>query len=305
MPLRRMGRTRQSSTPRLRAPHPATSRRPGPRWSRSRRPITSRPPRDWIQISVTSLPGLAAVVALIFTWVSVNATNNQLLIAEQGQITDRYSAAITNLGSPSIDMRLGGIYALQRIMQDSSRDQPTVVAVLCAFVRDHAKLAVVSSARLAKSPHASSPPIRPPTDIQAALTVVGTRDPAYDGPTTVDFSDTDLVGANLSSAQFEDANFYSTNLAGANLDGTFLYGADLSNANLVGANLINVNLEYGKLVRADLSSASLSFADLNGAALVNANLYGAFLRRANLDGAILDNANLTHASSRARTSAAP
>ncbi len=50
-------------------------------------------PRDWIQILVTGLPGLAAILALIFTWLSINATthatNDQLHIAEQGQITDR------------------------------------------------------------------------------------------------------------------------------------------------------------------------------------------------------------------------
>jgi hypothetical protein len=106
-----------------------------PRWAHQRRTATGRPPRDWIQISITALPGLAAVIALIFTSLAVRATNAQLQITEQGQITDRYNAAITNLGSPSIDVRLGGIYALQRIMQDSRRDQPTIVAVLCAFVR--------------------------------------------------------------------------------------------------------------------------------------------------------------------------
>ena len=57
---------------------------------------------------------------------SLKATNVQLQIsqqgqttAEQGQFTDRYNAAITNLGSHSIEVRLGGIYALQRLMQDS------------------------------------------------------------------------------------------------------------------------------------------------------------------------------------------
>lgn len=129
---------------------------------------------------MTALPGLAAVIALIFTWVAVSATNNQLQITEQGQITDRYNAAITNLGSSSIDVRLGGIYALQRLMQDSPRDQSTVVAVLCAFVRDHTKSPYV--------PPAPGPgiqvlplPIQPPTDVQAALTVVGMEIP----PTTV------------------------------------------------------------------------------------------------------------------------
>jgi hypothetical protein len=71
------------------------------------------------------------LIALIFTWQSINATtdatNRQLQVAGQGQVTDRYSAAITNLDSSSVDVRLGGIYALQRIMQDSPLDQPAVV----------------------------------------------------------------------------------------------------------------------------------------------------------------------------------
>jgi hypothetical protein len=89
------------------------------------------PKRDWIAILVTALPGLAALVAVAFTYVSVKATENQVQIArqgqntaEQGQITDRYNAAITNLGSRSIDIRLGGIYALQRLMQDSLATSP-------------------------------------------------------------------------------------------------------------------------------------------------------------------------------------
>jgi hypothetical protein len=100
-------------------------------------PGTTRLQRDWLAIAVAGLPGLAAVAALIFTALSVQATKSQLQIAEQGQITDRYNAAITNLGSRSIEVRLGGIYALQRLMQDSPRDQPTVIAVL--FVPNESK----------------------------------------------------------------------------------------------------------------------------------------------------------------------
>src|SRR6266481_5324226 len=141
MPRRRGGRTRQSPSRPVRRLGLVTRQRPRPRWARPAHSNPARQQRDWIQISVTALPGLAAVIALIFAWLSINATNHQLQIAELGQITDRYNAPITNLGSPSIDVRLGGIYALQRIMQDSSLDQPTVVAVLCAFVRDHASAA--------------------------------------------------------------------------------------------------------------------------------------------------------------------
>jgi hypothetical protein len=129
--------------------------------------------RDWVALAAASLPGLAAVIALIFTGLQVHATNgqlqatqNQLQVTEQGQITDRYNSAITNLGSGFIDIRLAGIYALQRLMQDSPRDQPTIIAVLCAFARDQS----------ASNPdEGNTSALSPPTDVQAALTVVGSR----------------------------------------------------------------------------------------------------------------------------------
>ena len=326
MPLRRTGRTGQSSPSFWRAPRSATRRR-----ADSTGASTGR---DWIQISVTALPGVVALVALVFAWLSIRATNDQLQIAEQGQITDRYNAAITNLGSPSVDVRLGGIYALQRIMQDSPRDQPTVVAVLCAFVRDYVGAATTRSADSA-APRNTSPALGPPpTDVQAALTVVGTRNTADDGSTTVvDFSGAYLYGANLAGAHLSGADFSGADLSGANLTRTVLSGADLTAANLTailpdadlsGADLFDANLKWANLSGADLTgadltaanlsnanlnsadlsdargSASLSDADLNRANLSGANLSGAIfsgaiLYGANLTDADLSDANLAHA----------
>jgi hypothetical protein len=222
------------------------------------REVPPRPPRDWLQIFVTALPGLAAAIALIFTWLSINATkdatNRQLEVAEQGQVTDRYNAAITNLGSSSVDVRLGGIYALQLIMQDSPRDQPTVVAVLCAFIRDHA-----TAANRAASSLRSSATSRPPTDIQAALTVVSTRKTAYDGSTTVvDLTNAYLLGANLPYAHLSGAHLRSVNLAHAYMPGAHLFGADLLGTIFIRANLTS----------ADFRSAQLSGAKFNGAILI-------------------------------------
>ena len=206
----------------------------------------------------TLLPGVASAAALItaiVTLVSVSATENQVQIArqgqataEQGQFTDRYNAASTNLGSRSIDIRLGGIYAPQRLMQDSPRDQPTIIAVLCAFVRDR-----TMPTRKPQKP----PTIRPPTDIQAALTVVGTRKTANDGHATVDDLDlTQLAGAqlvhgnlsraDLNHADLTDAFLTLADLTRANLRGANLTGAQLSGAQLSGANLIGANFTYAK-----------------------------------------------------------
>jgi uncharacterized protein YjbI with pentapeptide repeats len=232
------------------------------------------------------LPGLAALIALVFTFQSIKATDTQLRIAEQGQITDRYNAAITNLGSSSIEVRLGGIYALQRLMQDSPRDQPTVIAVLCAFIRDQ-------TASAAKPPTSSA--ALPPTDIQAALTVVATRNTANDGrTTTVDLNHTQLANsqvgfgnlahANLTGANFTGATFTKANLTGANFTAATLTGATLIEANLTGAGLSGADLTHVLLFHANLAKANLGGADLAHADLFGANFTGAYLNQANLHG---------------------
>ncbi|WP_254711203.1 hypothetical protein [Streptomyces lunaelactis] len=63
----------------------------------------------------------------------LQVSQGELSVGKEGLITDRYTAAVVNLGDDAIDVRLGGIYALQRIMEDSPRDQPTVANVLTAY----------------------------------------------------------------------------------------------------------------------------------------------------------------------------
>ncbi|WP_449339638.1 hypothetical protein [Streptomyces chartreusis] len=67
---------------------------------------------------------------MAFTWQSIQQVNTEQTITREGQITDRYNAAVENLGHNSVEVRLDGIYALQRIMHDSHRDQPVVISVL-------------------------------------------------------------------------------------------------------------------------------------------------------------------------------
>jgi len=60
------------------------------------------------------LAGLAVVAGLLFTW-------RQVRDGRQGQVTDRYTKAIDQLGQAAPELRLGGIYALERIARDPGR----------------------------------------------------------------------------------------------------------------------------------------------------------------------------------------
>ena len=123
-------------------------------------------------------------------------------LTEQGQVTDRYTKAIEQLGSnKGLDVRIGGIYALQRIARDSDRDFPTVMEVLTAFVRDHSREQWPPPANDQPGSDAAGRGMRP--DIQAALTVIGRRNPRHDRRWSgrVDLHSAVLTRADLRSAR--------------------------------------------------------------------------------------------------------
>lgn len=243
-------------------------------------------------LAVAVLPGLAALVALLFTW-------REVRVAEQGQLTARFNDAITNLGSESLDVRFGGIYALERIMQDSPRDQPRIVLVLSAYVRRHASVPATGFVKEPTEPRpgqAAPADRRPPTDVMAVVNVLARRSPGHDGDAQIDWNQADLRGLFLSTWSFKDiaklpeggslpderAPFRYVNVERADLRHATLSGVDLRSA-FVG----EANLSGAQLLRSDLRDADLTGADLSGANVVDTNLTGADLSGALLRGTSL------------------
>ena len=190
--------------------------------------------------------GLALIAGLYFT-------GRNAWLMREGQITDRYTKAVAQLGDKALDVRLGGIYALERIAHDSHRDHWVIMEVLTAFVRERAprKEKSVSpppnnTLRREEQPGDYIPPpeVRAQaehapkltTDVQAALTVIGRRQPQYDKPGgRLNLRETGLSTAALPVAHLANADLSGADLSGANLSGANLSGADLVRARLSGA----------------------------------------------------------------------
>jgi Pentapeptide repeats (8 copies) len=207
--------------------------------------------------------GLFAAGALVFTARNFTVSRRTLDLTEQGQVTDRYTKAIEQLGSDKIDVRIGGIYALERVARDSPRDHPTVIEVLTAFIREHSREPWPPSDLGSQERERSTRP-----DVQAAVTVVGRRDRERDIPgRRINLTRADLTRADLDRADLTGAVLTCADLTGADLTRADLTGADLTGADLTGANL----------GRADLDRAHLRGADLTDAKLIGANLTGADL----------------------------
>jgi len=287
--------------PRLRHRSSGSPRRPTRRRRQDKR-------SDWPQF-VTTITSIASVLLVAIGLFYTNDQNRkQQELAERGQVTDRFTKAIDQLGSDKLDVRLGGIYALERLMRDSVEDRRNIVEVLSTYVREHAPRTGATRARVATpSPTALDPRERRlATDVQAALTVLARR-PIEIGNIlqVVDLSGTGLAGADLESAQLNNASLARSDLSGTNLAGADFGSADLRGTSLAGANLLLADLSSADLEEADLKGASLVAAKFNAANLAGVDLTGANLDRvdlttadlwaADLTFAKLDNANLTNA----------
>ncbi|MFJ9900936.1 pentapeptide repeat-containing protein [Streptomyces sp. NPDC091280] len=228
---------------------------PVAQWLTRGLPAASTPPRER-QDALTAnrdlllkcLTGLLALGALVYTAKTFQVAQQQAATAAQSQVTDRYAKAIEELdasGPGKEDVRIGAVYALERLMSDSRRDHNAIVDVLSSFIRYHDQLKGDPSNKAFAH-----------GDAQAALTVLGRRDRS--GET----HQLDLRKVRIAYLDLQKADFYHADLYEADLHGAHLDGADLQRASLVGAKL---------------QKAHLPGADLSGAHLDRANLFGADL----------------------------
>jgi Pentapeptide repeats (8 copies) len=153
-------------------------------------------------------------------------------LTREGQITDRFTKAVDQLDKDKgTDVRLGGIYALQRIARDSTHDRRAILSVLGAYAHErspwasHARRGSVSA------------------DVQAAVSIMAevaqlirhsTRDPFRYGE-TIDLRDLDLRGGT-----FDRVDFEGTDLRGTHFDEASLFLANFDWTQLQRASFVGV-----------------------------------------------------------------
>ncbi|MEV0528575.1 pentapeptide repeat-containing protein [Streptomyces sp. NPDC050439] len=230
---------------------------------------------------IAIVAGLVAAAGLWYTHKSHQQTEKlfdhtrekdreQAELAREGQVTGRYVEAIKLLGSDKLHERLGGIYSLERIMNDSEKDHETVVEVLAALIR----LQPADADLRARIAH----------DAQAALSVLGRR------PIRPERLRINLTGADLRWADLDDCR----------LSGAIFRGADLTHARGHRAILDAANFTQAILVHTALLESSLRHADLIQTTLRHANFSRSDLAQANfifthMDGVTMTGTNLTDA----------
>ena len=217
-----------------------------------------------------AVAGVAVIAAVLVTWQQLETDRRQLrqqlALAGQEQAAGRFAQALDQLGSEQLDVRLGGIYGLERVAARSSGDAvaayrpPRTDVDTSSSVfwssQDRIQVLEVLSAYVRTTSH--RPPIGPATsdslqvrqpDVHAALTVLARRT-ELPGDPPLDLSGSLVPGARLGWAR---------------LAGTDLRGADVRGTSLQHADLVGVHLEQALLCGTQLQDADLRGAHLAGA----------------------------------------
>jgi uncharacterized protein YjbI with pentapeptide repeats len=233
---------------------------------------------DLVKTGLAVGAGTGGIVALVLAgrrqWSNErnsHATEND---ATERHITELYTKAVEQLGSSEAAVRLGGLYALERLGQNTPNQRETILNVICAYLR------------MPYIPPGDRPePNAPSTEhnqfnqrtqqrqVRATAHRILHRHRVH-GPDWWDFPAPDLSHANLFHANLTNADLAHANLSHTDLAHTNLSGTDLTNADLYETNLTGANLSKATLTNADLSHANLTGTDLTGTNLNDAILDG-------------------------------
>ena len=187
-----------------------------------------------------------------------DAAQRQADTAQQNLLNERYQQGAEMLGSDVLTVRLGGIYALQRLAEEHPQQYHVqIMRLFCAFARHPTEDGGVEA--------------KPGTQMQSRLLREDVR-----GVMEA------ISACHVRQLKLEQDAQFQLDLKFANLTRGWLSYADLSQAWLSYANLSHAGLSSAKLSRARLSHADLSHAWLDGADLSRADLSNTILSGAQL-----------------------
>jgi len=194
------------------------------------------------------------IAALLAMWRSAVA-ERQADIAQQGMLGERYRQGADMLGNEVVSVRLGGIYALDRLAEEHPKEYHLqAMELLCAFAR-HPTMDAQIEADLKEKEDVDDDigGRRLREDVESAMRAIALRS---DEGVTIELREKRWL-------YLRDARLAHLQIRGANLVNAWLSRADLSYARLGEANLSNVRLRNANLSGATLRGANLTGADLS------------------------------------------
>jgi uncharacterized protein YjbI with pentapeptide repeats len=264
-----------------------------------------------------SIAGIGVLHGIFMTLENLKIANQNKRIENFARITENFARAVDQLGAidqsenPLIEIRLGGIYTLERISNESERDYWPIMEIFTAYVMTNSPYKYENMDTIGAEQKLCDfetlfnnldfkkmqeyledvLKMRYPQDIDAICTIIARRKfhnfeyNKLDNPNQQNYSEPDIL--HLDRVKLPFVTFTKAHLEGASLFGSYLLGSDFSEAYLQCTTFLGAILIKANFTNADLEKAEFSFAYLYGSNFKGANLKNAAFRAANLEGANL------------------
>ncbi|WP_421703562.1 pentapeptide repeat-containing protein [Aliiroseovarius sp.] len=313
---------------------------------------------------------LGAVVAFPFTLIRIQLSERQTVATEDGLITDRINKAVENLGAtrsisrhrqrtngslvyetgangdpdydrpiyeeisePNLEVRIGAIYALERIARQNLNYHIQIMEILTAYLRENAPARHSDTSPRARwhaywdQPYADEAEWEdiaalaeretgltedntdweatqrwlgaleaPRNDIQSAVTVIGRRSPAQVAiETAPSFATPNGFRIDLRRTNLQKADLRNLNFSRGLFQGALMQRANLKYASFKAADFSEAHLDGAGIINADLSESYFEEAILDCAHFSRAELVATTFTRTSIEDAVFGNANLRDA----------
>lgn len=216
---------------------------------------------------------------------------------------------------PNIEVRLGGIYLLEKIAREYEELYWPIIETLCAYIRENTGYVDSdfqdSDPNEFVEPDFENPPKAVRVDIQAAINVIGRRsmdqlkheNKLRQGTKDrrqfrLDLTHCKLSGANFVGLNFEFASFDYSELMFCRFEKTNISHSTFVDANLSFCKMSNIYSAHASFQKANFQNGTISdsrfencnFEELNGS---NSHIYDSIITSQNLEYANLSGAHIS------------
>ena len=225
-----------------------------------------------------TLGGSLAIVGLIFTWLRHRREEALSKIESDRHWTHRYTEAVTQLGSETLAIQLGGVYALERLAHDapSPADRQTIAEVFAAYLREYS----VSTESDDSGPAMMTSVCRTVAEALGRVATAKLLRPL--DLSHIVLSEASFANADLSGWTLFGATMWRSRLDHANLKNAFMPAVRLNEASLVGAILDEAIMHDAELLGSNMEDASLRGTELSRTTIAHAFVKGADFEGANI-----------------------
>jgi uncharacterized protein YjbI with pentapeptide repeats len=271
---------------------------------------------DVTRTVIAALAALTVGGAAVIQYRKHKIAEIDLADTHDAKMSERLSMAIEHLAADKLHIRIGALYELRRLAEDSPRDRASIQEIVTQFLngkRD--EIEELSRAHADNVPRYKNGRIvflklpSLPSDITVALNMLfflhknyrddykedceimwDCLDARYLNLRALPFVNASLWearfdGASLYEAHFDDANILEAHFDDANLVGAHFDGALLDEAHFDGANLKEAHFDSEYFEGTHFNGAFLGDAHFDGAEFWETHFDGADLYKAHFDGA--------------------